>query len=61
MALYVNNKSITQIFAENKVIAAVYAGSLLVWEAVLSCFGSGMWIKAKPWIRKEGWKRNKKY
>ena len=60
MAIYVNGKEITQIYTHNKVITAIYAGALLVWEAVKSCFGSGMWIPAKPWVRKEGWRRNKR-
>lgn len=30
----------------------------LVWQAVRSCFGSGMWINNKPWLNNEGWRNN---
>lgn len=61
MAIYVNGKSISQVFNGNQAIAAIYNGAQLVWEAIRSCFGSGMWIRVKPWVRSEGWKRNKSY
>lgn len=57
--LHINPHRITQITARNRVIQAIYIGAQLVWEAVRSCFGSGMWIPAKPWLYKEGWKKTK--
>lgn len=27
-----------------------------IWEAVSSCFGSGLWRAAKPWKGKDKWK-----
>lgn len=59
MALYTHNKEISAIYAHNKVITAIYKGVHLVWMAVRSCFGSGMWIGAKPWLGDEGWKLGK--
>lgn len=56
MAIYVDKKNIVQVFAENKAIAAIYAGAILVWQAVRSCFGAGFWVGKKPWLYKEGWK-----
>lgn len=38
------------------VAQAVYRGLRLVWMAVRSCFGSGVWIPSKPWIGSETWK-----
>jgi hypothetical protein len=61
MALHVNNKDITEIFANNKVISTIYKGGKIVWEAIRSCFGSGMWIPKKAWLYKEGWKEFKKH
>jgi len=61
MALHVNNKDIVEIFAENKVISTIYKGGKIVWEAIRSCFGSGMWIPKKPWLYKEGWREGKKH
>lgn len=46
------------IQAKGKIIAAVYRGARLVWQAVRSCFGSGHWIDSKPWIDSEAWKNN---
>lgn len=59
MALYAHNKEISSIHAHNKVISAVYKGIYLVWVAVRSCFGAGMWLREKPWLYNEGWKLGK--
>ena len=40
-----------------KAITAVYKGAKLVWEAVSSCFGSGVWISCKGWSDTDGWKQ----
>jgi len=42
----------------NLVVQAVYRGLRLVWMAVRSCFGSGVWVSAKPWIGSENWKNH---
>ena len=39
-----------------KTITAVYKGARLVWEAITSCFGSGMWLGARPWKGTDGWR-----
>lgn len=59
MALHTQNKEISGIFTHNKIISAIYKGGVLVWEAVRSCFGSGMWLIDKPWLYKEGWRLGK--
>lgn len=40
-------------------IALVYHAGHLVWQAVRSCFGSGVWVSSKPWIGSEKWKNHK--
>lgn len=50
------NKTITQIFHGTKAIRAVYQGTKLVWEAVSSCFGSGVWKNDKPWKNQDAWR-----
>lgn len=30
----------------------------IVWQAIRSCFGSGMWLNEKPWINDEMWENN---
>lgn len=53
-----SGKQIAIINAGGKVIAAVYHGARLVWQAVRSCFGSGHWVNEKPWLNAEAWKNN---
>ena len=50
------NKEISAIRLGNNVISAVYKGSVLIWQAIRSCFGSGLWVNEKPWIYDETWK-----
>lgn len=40
----------------SRAIAAVYYGARLVWEAISSCFGKGLWINLKPWQNSDAWK-----
>lgn len=35
------NKEISAIRLGSNVISAVYKGSILIWQAIRSCFGSG--------------------
>lgn len=39
-----------------KVISYIYYGANLVWQAVRSCFGSGLWVSQKSWLGDETWK-----
>lgn len=54
-----NQHSIVAKIINSRPLAAVYHGLRLVWIAVRSCFGSGIWIDEKPWIDDELWKDNK--
>lgn len=49
-------KEITSIYHGKNVISAVYKGAVLIWQAVRSCFGSGVWAEEKPWMDEEAWK-----
>ena len=35
----------------------IYRGARLVWQAIRSCFGSGVWFKDRPWIGTDMWKK----
>ena len=35
---------------------ATGTGLRLLWQAVRSCFGSGLWKGAKPWLGSERWR-----
>lgn len=50
------NKEISAIRLGSNVISAVYKGSVLIWQAIRSCFGSGCWLNEKAWINDETWK-----
>lgn len=46
----------------HKRVTAIYriikGKAKVVWQAVRSCFGSGMWLNEKPWINDEAWVNN---
>ncbi len=54
--IYKNEKEITAIYHAEKVITAVYHGVRLVWQAIRSCFGSGVWIEEYPWLDEDAWR-----
>ena len=51
-----NNHEIVAKYWNGHPISAVYHGTQLVWMAVRSCFGSGVWMGDKPWLDNEKWK-----
>lgn len=52
-------KQIVSMHHLGRGIALVYHAGHLVWQAVRSCFGSGVWVSSKPWIGSEKWKNHK--
>lgn len=59
--IYINEKEITAIFIARCTISTVYKGTVLVWEAINSCFGKGFWINEKSWSNEDGWKNKIKF
>lgn len=55
--IYKRGKELTELYHGSKAVAAMYKGTRLLWEAVRSCFGKGVWIKGKPWVNSDNWKR----
>lgn len=53
---YQNKKELTGIFINKTPIQTVYEFGAVLWQAVRSCFGSGIWVNEKPWINDEAWK-----
>lgn len=52
-------KEIVARFHGQRSLAATYHGLKLVWQAVRSCFGKGIWRNDKPWINSDKWKNFK--
>ncbi|MBR5042997.1 MAG: MFS transporter [Bacteroidales bacterium] len=53
--IYKNGRETSGIYVAGRVITAVYAGARLVWQAIRSCFGSGIWIDEYPWLDDDAW------
>ena len=51
-----NSLSMQARYYGAKSISAVYYGAKLVWEAITSCFGSGMWLNLRAWKNTDAWK-----
>lgn len=58
MQIY-NGHEILAKYYGNRAVKEVRQGLRLVWQAVRSCFGSGIWVSAKPWLGAEKWKNHK--
>lgn len=37
-------------------IQAIYHNGIILYQAIRSCFGSGVWANAKPWLNDEAYK-----
>ena len=57
--IVINGKAVKSFFLNGKFLSSMYKDGKLIWQAVRSCFGSGVWSGSKPWIGEEKWKRQK--
>lgn len=57
--IYKNGRELSARYVGARVVSAVYLGAKVVWEAISSCFGSGMWINDRPWSNTDGWRNDK--
>ena len=58
MAIKRGGKDTGSIYYGKRAIQSVYKGTRLVWEAIRSCFGRGVWINNKGWVNKDGWRNH---
>ena len=56
--LHKDNKDITGVYWNNRMITAIYRGAELVWQAISSCFGAGFWREDEPWSGTDGWRKS---
>ena len=54
--IYKNGIEMNARYYGSQAIMAVYKGAKLVWEAISSCFGGGMWLNLRAWKDTDGWK-----
>lgn len=54
----IGNKEISMAYYGSIAVQAIRRGAHLVWTAIRSCFGSGVWASQKPWIGSDAWKNN---
>lgn len=52
-------KEINSLHKGGKLISMIYKGARIVWQAIRSCFGTGIWRRDKPWVSEDKWKNNK--
>jgi len=52
-------KEAVAMFHLDMAIGFVYYKGKVVWQAIRSCFGSGLWKPRKPWVNTEKWKIRK--
>ena len=55
--LHKDNKDITGVYWNTRMITAIYRGAELVWQAINSCFGAGFFFFFKPWSGTDGWRK----
>lgn len=54
--IYKDGKEITAVRLGTRAMSAIYKGAVLVWQAISSCFGGGLWANEKAWSDADGWK-----
>lgn len=56
--IYINNRSISDVYRGSRAIAAIYNGHRLVWtkiRQIISCYSNGYWIDEYPWVDEQCW------
>lgn len=53
-----NGNEITEIKIGKRVITYVKQKMLVLYEAILSCFGKGYWVNDAPFLNNDGWVNN---
>ena len=55
--LHKDNKDITGVYWNNRMITAIYRGAELVWKDISYCIGDGFWRGDKTWSGTDGWRK----
>ena len=54
--MFKNQHEFNGAYLGQTVISNIYQGTVVIWQAVKSCFGKGSWINTAPWVNTDGWK-----
>lgn len=54
----INDKRPQGMWINGKRVAFLFTAARKIWEAIRSCFGSGIWREAKSWSDTDKWKEN---
>ena len=54
--LYKKDKEVIEMLMGTKALSELRRGTVLIWQAIRSCFGGGGWKNDKPWLNNEGWR-----
>lgn len=56
--IWLGDKKVSELRFGAKAVTALYLGALLIWSAISSCFGSGLWLRDQTWSNDETWINN---
>lgn len=59
MALWLSDKRVGALYVGKKAVGTMWLGAIKIYEAVSSCFGSGLWRSAMPWKGSDAWRNTK--
>ena len=54
--IFLDEKEISVIEYNDRVLSFIYRKGILVWQAIRSCFGAGFWVNSNPWFNNEPYK-----
>lgn len=57
--LNIEGKNVGSMMTGGKLMSMLVTTGKVIWQAIRSCFGTGIWKSDKPWIGDDNWKNNK--
>jgi hypothetical protein len=54
--LWIGDKKVSRLTVGGKAVAAMWRGAVKIYEAISSCFGSGVWRSNRVWKGSDKWK-----
>lgn len=54
--IHIGGRTVASWSVNGKMVQTMYRNGQLIWQAIMSCFGSGMWLNNRAWKNTDGWK-----